>query len=140
MKRNRMVSILKLGLVAALLLPLTLNAQGSSAGDSAKADATAPMVERTIVMIFNDNLLDMRVVAESGGRRHQLGTVTGFSTATYVLPGWMLAANAPLQLVAHAVGSARGYASPLVIVEPGDLVEWQLRNNLSLSSISVWRS
>ncbi len=96
--------------------------------------------QQTHVVVDNDNFLDMRIYAVSGGRRHQLGTVTGFTDAVFVLPNWVLVANAPLRLMALPVGSARSYTSPAVTVDPGDLVEWQLRNNLTLSNISVWKS
>ncbi len=115
--------------------PLVAQDDGDQNGDTA-----VEVLDATHVVIDNDNFLDMRIYAVSGGRRHQLGTVTGFTQETFVLPSWVLVANAPLRLVALPVGTGRTYSSPEVTVDPGDLVEWQLRNNLLLSSISVWKS
>ena len=56
------------------------------------------------------------------------------------IPDWVILANASLQLVALPVGTRFSYVSQPVNVDPGDLVEWQLRNNLKLSAISVWKS
>lgn len=121
-------------LVAILASPQLLVGQSA---DENEQDHTAV---KTHVVVENDNMLDMRIYAVSAGRRHQLGTVTGFTSAVFVLPSWLLAQNAPIQLIALPIGTRKDVVSPFVLVDPGDLVEWQLRGNLGFSNISVWKS
>ena len=90
------------------------------------------------VEVENGNWLDMRVYAvRENGVSDRIGTVTSFSSKKFELPRWLARDNIEVQLVAVPIGSTQRHVSPPVLVSKGDVIEWQLRNNLALSSIFV---
>jgi hypothetical protein len=90
------------------------------------------------VVVSNDNWHDMRVYAVRNGSRVRLGTVTSMARETFKLPESLLGGAGELQLQADPIGASTGYRSPPLLVRSGQQVEFILRNNLALSTTSVW--
>lgn len=100
-------------------------------------EAAADAVPRTLVVVRNNNWLDMRIILTVDGQRYQLGTVTSFTRAVFKMPRGITLDSDQIRLLADPIGSRDAYASPLLLVNHGDVVEWRLENNLALSSLSV---
>lgn len=86
---------------ACLLLVITL----ASCSSTGRARPEAP-VEQTTVEVRNQNYLDLNVHVVSGGHRVRLGTVTGSSTRTFVIPSRMVFGTAVLRFEMDPIGSS----------------------------------
>jgi len=101
----------------------------------ARVDDSARAAVR--VQVDNHNFLDMRIYAESNGRRWRLGTVTAFTSETFELPRFVTLPNDEVVLVASPIGSRGVYVAQPVLVEPGDTVQFNVENQLVLSNVLV---
>ncbi len=109
----------------------------STATENGPANAFAGATAATVV-VSNDNWHDMRVYATRNGMRVRLGTVTSMSSQKFNLPGGLLGGAGELHLLADPIGSPNGYRSQPLLVRSGQMIEVNLRNNLALSTASVW--
>ncbi len=94
---------------------------------------------RTTVRVINDNWNDITVYAVRNGYRRLLGHVTSFSSRELTLPRTLLVPNHELRLIADPIGRRGVYVSEPLVVNAGDVVEWRLRNQISLSNIFIYR-
>ena len=118
-------------LIVAVTFPASLAAQQ-------EARAEIRTKTRITVHVDNGHWLDVRVYAvKENGAYDRIGTVTSFTKSKLELPNWMTSSISQVQLVAIPIGSTQRYSAPPVIVSNGDIIEWKLANNLSLSSIWV---
>lgn len=110
------------------LLPLVLLtvACSSRSGD---AGANEPRPADVEIVVDNQMWQDVTVYALSRGTRVRLGTVTALKTQRFTLPVALAGAH-EFRLLADPVGSQDTITSELVTVEPGEIIEWQLANNL----------
>lgn len=126
---------LSLALVA-VAAPAALVAQEPA--DSAEREARSNR-EPATVEITNEHWQDLNIFTVRSGMRMRLGTVTSFSTVTFELPRWALVAD-DVRLLAEPIGSRRQLFTDRLIVWSGDLIVWNVRNNLALSRLSVFRT
>jgi hypothetical protein len=134
MKAGRLLTTLGLASTLAISAPVfgtEARAQDRVAGT---ADPTAT------VYVANNHSLDIRVYAVSGGRRERLGNITSFNSRTFTLPKWFLNTGHDFRLVAYPIGARTSVATHELYAYPGDVVEWQVRHNLRLSSVFVYRA
>lgn len=131
MYRRTARTIAAVALVAAVALPANLFAQTEAPADIKAKSSVSVNVE-------NGHWLDVRVYAvREGGARDRIGTVMSFNTRELELPNWIRSSSTKIQLIAVPIGSMERYAAPPVIVSDGDVIEWKLANNLSLSGIWI---
>ncbi len=104
-----------------------------------RSETSAAVSDRTTVRVINDNWLDVTVYAVRGGYRRRLGTVTSFASRVFTLPQAFLIPSDELRLIADPIGRRGTFVSEPLVVNPGDVVEWRLRNNLGLSNIFIYR-
>jgi hypothetical protein len=100
-------------------------------GDAAEAPAGA------VVQVANNNWAEMTIYILRGGVRERLGAVTSFTRRTFRLPTHVTATAGEFRLLADPLGSSRAYTSPALVLGPGQVLEWRLENNLSLSTAQV---
>ncbi len=122
--------------VAALVAVPALAAQTASEETS---ETPAAVPERTTVRVVNDNWHDMTVYAVRSGYRRRLGTVTSLSSSVFTLPPTFLVQSEELRLIANPIGRRGRFVSEALVISAGDVVEWRLRNNISLSNIFIYR-
>ena len=74
------------------------------------------------LFIENHGYLDVAVYAmrTSSGPHTRIGTVTGLSKARVIVPATELQTGGSLMLYLHAIGSARSWVSPAVLVSSDD--------------------
>ncbi len=131
MKKTKQTTFSWVALVAVMMLPSHLGAQSEVPKESSKWSTIA-------VQVQNGNWLDMRVYAvRESGASDRIGTVASFTSSKLEIPRWFSGKSTEIQLVAVPIGSNQRYAAQPVVVSEGDVIEWNLRNNLSLSSIFV---
>ncbi len=129
----------------AAFLTLTVAALVAVSGAAAqtaskeRSEAPAAVSERTTVRVVNDNWHDITVYAVRGGYRRRLGTVSSFTRRAFTLPPTFLIPSDELRLVADPIGRRGAFVSEPLVVNPGDVVEWRLRNNIGLSNVFIYR-
>ena len=90
-----------------------------------QATATAPTTETapaTSVRVENEAFLDMNIYVYSGSSSYRLGTVTGHSSAIFVIPKHILFGSTPLRFRADPIGGQRLPFTEEITVVPGDQV------------------
>jgi hypothetical protein len=120
-----------MGLAAAALLAVGCAHGNSATADAANADAGA------VVHVSNNNWSDMNVYVVRGTMRQRLGTVSSLATGKFRLPRHIFTSPEPMRLLADPIGGAQQYLSPPLLVNPGQVVEWRLENNVQLSSAFI---
>ena len=81
-----------------------------------------PRMETTL-RVENRNFSDMNIFLLRSGQRLRLGTVSGLSTRTLVIPSNLVSSAVPLRFLADPIGSNRTPVSQEITVQPGDEVE-----------------
>lgn len=76
---------------------------------------------------------DVTVYALRRGSRVRLGTVTSMNTERFTLAVGVTGAH-ELVLLVDPIGSQETFRSEPVMVEAGDVIEWDLLNNILRSS------
>lgn len=123
-------------LVAALLA-----VGGASA--CAHGGSGSPMIddgdtrETVQVRVENENWADMRIYAVRAGTERRLGRVTSLDTRSFEVPRTLMDGAIDLRLVARGLASAETTTAGPIHVNPGDVVVWNLKNDLDLSSYRV---
>jgi hypothetical protein len=98
--------------------------------------AAAPPPEPVEVTVNNSNYLDVDVFAVRGTSRARIGSVTGLSSATLLVPVH-LAADGNVQLLVDPIGSNATYLTDRIAVSPGQQIELTVAPVLRMSSYSV---
>jgi hypothetical protein len=92
----------------------------------------------TALSITNNNWLDAIVFVYHDGEQSRVGIVTAATSAHFSLASWLLGPTRSIRLVAHPIGSSRSIGTEVIHVQPGQLIEWRLENDLALSSVAVY--
>ncbi len=116
-------------------------AVSGACGGHGQAD-DMPVPEETDVpstlTVNNDNWLDCVIFAQHDGELSRIGTVTAVTSATFTLKPWILGQTRSIRLVAHPVGSEGVARTDLLKIQPGQVIEWRLENQLARSSVMVY--
>jgi hypothetical protein len=88
--------------------------------------------------IINHHWLDVTIYVAHNGERTRVGTVTASSNERFLLSGRLLGATREVYLVGHAVGSLEVIRTEVLLVQPGQVIEWTLENPLRRSSVGVF--
>lgn len=125
--------------VAALLVALLTGACASSGfrTEEPESDRSSQQREPATVRVQNDSQWALRVFVISGGDRRQIGSMHSLDTAVFEIPSSVLSRGGGIRLAADPTGPRFVYFSEQVLVNPGDLVEWNIQNNPRHTSISV---
>jgi hypothetical protein len=99
--------------------------------------AAADPKGRIPVRIDNQNYSDMDVYLLSRGTRVLLGSVTGLTRATLMLPTGSALADGRVQLQADPLGAVAPIRTPQLLVSPGEQVYWTIGADRADSYASV---
>ncbi len=132
---------LRAGLVSLVALSAACGASQSPSTAPAPKQGTAvessESERRTQVEIDNQNFSDMDIYLISQGARVRLGSATGLSKTTLLLPvtaqlnGWRVT------LQADPIGGAAAIRTPALLVAPGQNVYWTIGADPRSSFASV---
>jgi hypothetical protein len=95
-------------------------------------------MERMRLEIDNHHYLDVIVYAVHDGQLTRLGVAGGSAHTEMVLPARLLGAGRELRLYGDPVGSSDRVVSEVIVVQPGQYIEWLLEPGLDRSTISVY--
>jgi hypothetical protein len=121
-----------------LLVALCATTQGCflrrSRGEPRQRQAFADVQLR----VTNHNYLDVIVYVIHDGLRTRLGMVTGSSAQVFTLPAHLLGQAREIQLYGDPIGSEDFALTELLLVQPGERLEWTLESDLRRSSVGIF--
>lgn len=88
--------------------------------------------------VTNHNYLDVVIYVLHDGQQTRVGTVTGSSSAVFFVPVRLLGVGHDVQLYGDAIGSEAYARTDLLVVQPGQYIEWTLETDLRRSSVGVF--
>jgi hypothetical protein len=104
--------------------------------------ATSPALEapegEVALSVTNHNYLDVVVYVLHDGLPTRVGTVTGSSSTVFFLPARLLGQAREIQLYGDAIGSDAYARTDILVVQPGQYIEWTLETDLRRSSVGVF--
>lgn len=127
--------IASLALALAALSPAHAWAQTTS--PPAKTEESAKRPPPSELVVENNNWLDVHVYLVRDGMTMSLGFMNGPGKAKFELPSIATLPGAPLQFLVVPIGGAESHLTPQVNINPGDVVELTVQNDLALSSVVV---
>ena len=92
---------------------------------------------RIPVQIDNQNYSDMDVYLLDRGSRVLIGSVSGLTQATLLLPAGATATDGRVQLQADPIGAVTPIRTPQLLVAPGERVYWTIGADRADSYASV---
>jgi len=98
----------------------------------------APPAGEVALSVTNHHWLDIVIYVIHDGQRTRIGTVTASSAETFILPARLLGQGREIQLVGHPIGGVQVAQTQVLIVQPGQYIEWTLETNLRRSSVGVF--
>ncbi len=101
--------------------------------------AVAERKSHAELVVLNENWSDAHLYLVRGSTRTSLGFLTALGKKEFRLPSWATATGSDVQILVHLIGGA-SYLVPVFNVDPGDVVELVVRNNIALSSTVVFRA
>ena len=136
---NTIGKVMSMAILAGALTAMNPGPLWAQATD--KTPAENPVAERkphAELVVQNRNWLDAHVYLVRGGVRTSLGFMTALGKREFELPQW---ATLPgdVQILVNLIGGV-SYMTPVVSVNPGDVVELVVQNNIGLSSTVVFRA
>lgn len=99
-------------------------AASSACASRSRAGRNAPKQPPTYVEVQNQNWTDMTIYVfpGQGGQRIRLGTVTGTSTSTFLIPSHLVFGATSLRFLADPLAGSSNPVSEAITVTPGDTV------------------
>ena len=134
-------AILAGALIAMSAGPLWAQATDTDDDPTDSAPTENPVVERKAhaeLVVLNENWSDAHLYLVRGGTRTSLGFITALGKKEFKLPSWATAGR-DVQILVHLIGGP-SYLVPAFFVDPGDVAELVVRNNIALSSTVVFRA
>jgi hypothetical protein len=105
---------------------------------TANPNIVAVPAENIPLEITNHHYLDITIYAIHNGQRTRLGVAGGSAHTNMMLPARLLGEGRELRLFGDPVGSSDRAISEVVVVQPGQYIEWLLEPELDRSTISVY--
>ncbi len=124
---------------AGILTAAVLSACGCFFGKSSTDAAGASEWSAEIpLQVINHHWLDVTIYVLHGGQRTRLGVAGGSAQTRMSLPPSLLRAGRELQLYGDPIGSTERAITEVVVVQPGQSIEWLLESGLDRSTVSVY--
>lgn len=100
----------------------------------------APRPPGASLEVENDNWLDVHLYLVRDGLLTSLGFMNGPGRAEFRLPSVSTMPGSDVQILALPIGGSAAYLSPVVVVNPGEVVKMVVENALSMSTTTVARA
>jgi hypothetical protein len=98
----------------------------------------APPAENILLQITNHHYLDITIYAIHDGQRTRLGVAGGSAHTKMVLPSRLLGIGRELRLYGDPIGSPELAITEVIVVQPGQFIEWLLEPGLARSTVGVY--
>ena len=90
------------------------------------------------LQVVNRHWLDVTVYVIHDGQRTRLGVAGGTAETQMVLPSRLLGVGGDIQLYGDPIGSAERAVTEVLVVHPGQFIQWSLEWGLERSSVGVY--
>jgi hypothetical protein len=108
-------------------------------GERSPVPSNLQSSDDAFLVVQNDHWLDATIYAVRAGTQHRLGTARGLKTDTLPLRLTVVGGAGSVRLIAEPIGQTGRHVSEPINVDRGDLVEYQIKNPLNLSTVAVYR-
>jgi len=126
----------------AVLAALLLAAPACFVFNRGSKAAAAPAIEapegEIALSVTNHNYLDVVIYVLHDGLHTRVGTVTGSSATVFFLPMRLLGHGREIELYGDAIGNEAYARTDILVVQPGQYIEWTLESDLRRSSVGVY--
>jgi hypothetical protein len=136
MARLRSVPAIRAGTALAVLLLLAPSCWRHR--KPAQAGALDAPEGEIALRVTNHNFLDVAIYVVHDGQRTRVGTVTGSSSQVFFLPFRLLGQGREIALFGDPIGSTAFARTEVLIIQPGQYIEWTLETDLRRSSVGVY--
>ena len=90
------------------------------------------------LQVVNHHWLDVTVYVIHDGQRTRVGVAGGTAETQMVLPSRLLGVGRDIQLYGDPIGSSDQAITEVLVVQPGQYIEWSLEWGLERSSVGVY--
>ncbi len=132
-------AILAGALTAMSVGPLWAQATDTDTDTAPTESAVAERKSHAELVVLNENWSDAHLYLVRGSTRTSLGFLAALGKKKFRLPSWATVTGSDVQILVHLIGGG-SYLAPVFKVDPGDVVELVVRNNIALSSTVVFRA
>jgi hypothetical protein len=124
---------------AGLLFAAVLSAFSCSFGKKGSNTAAPSEWSGEIpLQVVNHHWLDVTIYVIHDGQRTRLGVAGGSAQTRMVVPTGLLGVGRQLQLYGDPIGSPERAITEVIIVQPGQFIEWLLESGLARSTVGVY--
>ncbi len=81
----------------------------------------------TTVRVKNDRFLNATIYLLRGAHRTRLGTVSGYSSETFIVPSHMMSGLTELRFLVDPIGERETETTDVILTEPGEMIELMIR-------------
>ena len=120
---------------AGLIVLLGLSS-ACGASRSTPASSPEPSSDEIPVQIDNQNFSDMDIYVLRNGERWLIGQAGGLTKTTLTIRG-AIRGDGRVRLLAEPVGGVRPFATPTLIVPPGQSIFWTIGSDPATSTAST---
>jgi|SRR5918995_5473899 hypothetical protein len=90
------------------------------------------------LQVINRNWLDVTIYVIHDGQRTRLGVAGGSDQTAMVLPSRLLGVGRELQLYGDPIGSSERAVTDVLVIQPGQFIQWLLEPGLDHSTVGVY--
>ena len=94
--------------------------------------------ESVSLQVVNHHWLDVAVYVIHDGQRTRLGVAGGSAETQMMLPSRLLGVGGDIQLFGDPIGSTEKTVTEVLVVHPGQFIEWLLEWGLERSTVGVY--
>jgi hypothetical protein len=127
--------IRNLGTVFNLVLSTSGCFFGSKAPDT---DLDADWSGDVPLHVNNHHWLDVTIYVIHDGQRTRVGVAGGTAETQMVLPSRLLGVGRDIQLYGDPIGSSEQAITEVLLIQPGQFIEWSLEWGLERSTVAVY--
>lgn len=121
------------------ILCITTLIVGCFFGNKASDRGAAPGWSGDIpLQVVNHHWLDVTIYVIHDGQRTRLGVAGGSAQTRMAVPSRLLGMGRELRLYGDPIGSPELAITEVIVVQPGQFIEWLLESGLDRSSVSVY--
>jgi hypothetical protein len=126
------------GLPRIVLIAVVLAASLAACSRNDSPALVLAPAETIPLQITNHHYLDITIYAIHDGQRTRLGVAGGNAHTNMILPSRLLGVGRELQLYGDPIGSSERAITEVVVVQPGQFIEWLLESGLARSTVGVY--
>jgi hypothetical protein len=89
------------------------------------------------LILNNRHLLDVNIFLQHDGQPDRIATVTSSSSQSVVLPLRMLGQSKTIRIIAEPIGDETRYTTDILLVQPGQIIEFNVESMIARSNYSV---